>query len=483
MRRLLHILSVVLIVTLISCGSDSNSTGPDSDPNSEPEPTTGTVEITTNTSGNDQDDDGYKVTIGNNEKDISINETVSFDNLDEGNYDAELSNIAGNCSVNGDNPRSISVTADETTSATFEIQCQEIQPVAEQEAVDAVKQVIQNKGWTVPSKSVNKAQTPAIENSDPTIFDYIATDVNDSGTRQVYMLIGPDGHLIPTSEWQENNQYKCQNEELRYMKAAQKRFNLKMFSLADGYDVFAQYIDMATSEIEAQREGESSSLVDAITTAWDKMEKPVKNPADPCGDKIDSISLQFNSSTTHDQYHKDAGFTDTYIEEVKATVELTYNTEDSMYVGSGGLSWEKFDRSFADCDLPEDATAKVHKFVYDDPTANDPKIELQLQFFDWNKPACSSPDIGDFEGIPDFSVSWWALHEGQILKEIELDGNVITDESIYALSDLNPVLINDQIVAFKKYDQGTTKEDDDQEDTFYEETTIEIRRNSDSDSQ
>jgi hypothetical protein len=455
----------IVIGLITSCGSDSNSTGPDSspdsDPDPDPEPTTGTVEITTSTSGDDQDGDGYKVTLGNNEKDISSNETILFDNVDEGSYDAELSNIAGNCSVNGDNPRTITVTAGETTSATFEIQCQELQPVSEQEAVDAVEQVIQNKGWTVPSKSVNNTQTPTTANSDPNIFDFIATEVNNSGTRVVYMLIGPDGHLIPTSEWQENNQYKCQDEELRYMKAAQKRFNFKMFSLADGYDVFAQYIDIATGEIEAQREGQSASLVDAVTTAWDKIEKPAKKPADPCGDKISNLTLTFNAITNLENVFTD-GPTITTDEEVEAEVDLSYNTQDSMYTGSGDLTWANYNYSGGDCELPESARVTVHKFVYGDPTTTNGETELQIQFHDMPQNiSCTSPDIGSFEIWADFSFSWWLLHEDEIHEKVDLDGLTATVEHIYALNDWEAVPVSPVIIVQKQYDHSTTRQTDD----------------------
>jgi hypothetical protein len=73
--------------------------------------------------------------------------------------------------------------------------------VAEQEAVDAVKQAIENKGWEIPSKSSGTAQISTKKDNEPTILDYIEADVQDSGARQVYMLVGPDGQVIPNSEW------------------------------------------------------------------------------------------------------------------------------------------------------------------------------------------------------------------------------------------------------------------------------------------
>jgi len=458
MRYLQRILWLfVAVAFVISCGNDS--TGPD--PDSETEATTGTVEITTSTGGDDQDGDGYTVTLGENEEDISPDETISIGGLDEGSYNIELSNIAGNCSVDGSNPRTVTVTAGETTSTSFDISCEEIQPVSQQEAVDAVEQVIQNKGWSVPSKSFNSVKTLATKNSDPTILDYIATDVNDSGAREVYMLLGADGHLIPTSEWQSNNEGKCKQESLRYMKAAQKRFNLEMFTLADGYDVFAQYIDIETGEIEAQREGQSSSLVDAITTAWGKIEKPVNRPAEPCGEKISNISLTFNAITHLELVHAD-GPTERTDEEVEATVELSYNTQDSMYTGSGDLTWANYNYSLADCELPESARVTVHKFVYGDPTTVNGETELQIQFHDMPQNiTCNEPDIGSYEMWADFSFSWWLLHENEIHKKVDLDGLTATVEYIYALHDWEAIPISPVIIVQKQYDHSRTVQTDD----------------------
>ena len=120
MRRLLQITTLFIVIgLLISCGSDSNTTGPDS----EPEPTTGSVEITTSTSGDDQDD-GYEISVDGTTQGIGANETVTVSDLQEGSYDAELTDISENCVVDGDNPRSVDITVGETTSTSFNITCE-----------------------------------------------------------------------------------------------------------------------------------------------------------------------------------------------------------------------------------------------------------------------------------------------------------------------------------------------------------------------
>jgi Tol biopolymer transport system component len=96
-----------------------SATGPDFDVITE-----GTMEVITSTSGSDQDSDGYTITVdGSTGKSASKNDTKHFTNLGEGSHDTELSGITGNCSVTGDNPKSVSITAGDTTSTTFSIEC------------------------------------------------------------------------------------------------------------------------------------------------------------------------------------------------------------------------------------------------------------------------------------------------------------------------------------------------------------------------
>jgi Tol biopolymer transport system component len=109
---------------VFSC--NDSSTGPDSgddSDNEDPDPIKGTVEITTSTTGDDQDPDGYIITLGDNEEEIGSNGSVTFDELDEGSYDAELTGLAENCSIDGDNPKSVDVTAGETSTVDFNLNC------------------------------------------------------------------------------------------------------------------------------------------------------------------------------------------------------------------------------------------------------------------------------------------------------------------------------------------------------------------------
>lgn len=117
-RLLLTTFSLLFTFTVLSCSD--NSTG--SDPESEE--ITGVLEVTTNTSGSDLDSDGYILTVDGSDQSIDINETVAVEELEEGSYEAELSNIANNCSSSAENPRNFDITAEETTSMTFEVNCE-----------------------------------------------------------------------------------------------------------------------------------------------------------------------------------------------------------------------------------------------------------------------------------------------------------------------------------------------------------------------
>ena len=83
-----------------------------------------TLEVSASTFGDDQDTDGYTVTVdGDASKEIDPNGTVTVAGLDEGDHQVELSGIQSNCSVDGPNPRTVSVEAGGSVSASFDVNC------------------------------------------------------------------------------------------------------------------------------------------------------------------------------------------------------------------------------------------------------------------------------------------------------------------------------------------------------------------------
>lgn len=88
------------------------------------ESTTGTLEAITTTSGG-SDDSGYTLFVdGANETAVDTADTAYVDGLDEGSHQAELTDVPSDCQISGDNPRSVSITAGETTQTIFEVSCQ-----------------------------------------------------------------------------------------------------------------------------------------------------------------------------------------------------------------------------------------------------------------------------------------------------------------------------------------------------------------------
>lgn len=88
-----------------------------------PEPTGGVL-ITTSTAGLDVDPDGYSVAVdGGPPEAIAANDTVSIGALSVGSHSVALSNIAANCSVEGDNPRVVSVPEGSVRAVGFAVGC------------------------------------------------------------------------------------------------------------------------------------------------------------------------------------------------------------------------------------------------------------------------------------------------------------------------------------------------------------------------
>lgn len=84
---------------------------------------TGSLTVTTSTTGSDVDPDGYIVTIdGTSSQAIGVADTVTFTGS-AGDHPVALSGLASNCTVSGENPRTVAVAADGAATTSFDITC------------------------------------------------------------------------------------------------------------------------------------------------------------------------------------------------------------------------------------------------------------------------------------------------------------------------------------------------------------------------
>jgi hypothetical protein len=84
----------------------------------------GSVEVTTSTTGAELDPDGYTLNVeGESGVAIGLNETLTVDDVSAGERTVELAGVASNCSVAGENPRTVTVTDGGTVSTTFDVTC------------------------------------------------------------------------------------------------------------------------------------------------------------------------------------------------------------------------------------------------------------------------------------------------------------------------------------------------------------------------
>jgi hypothetical protein len=91
--------------------------------------TNGDLDVTTVTTGSDLDADGYTVTVDTaTSQPIGTNSTVRFPSLAEGSHSVKLSAVAANCTVSGENPRTVTVVAGSVASTTFDVTCTATSP-------------------------------------------------------------------------------------------------------------------------------------------------------------------------------------------------------------------------------------------------------------------------------------------------------------------------------------------------------------------
>jgi hypothetical protein len=88
------------------------------------QPGTGSIQVTTSTSGTPPDPDGYSLSVdGGAAQSIGINSNQTFAGLSVGTHSVRLTGASSNCKVAGENPRSLAVTQGQTATTAFAITC------------------------------------------------------------------------------------------------------------------------------------------------------------------------------------------------------------------------------------------------------------------------------------------------------------------------------------------------------------------------
>jgi len=91
----------------------------------------GTLHVITNTTGSGLDPDGYLLVVGGMIPNsgtmlgypMGLNDEEILSQALPGQHSLELTEVASNCMVAGDNPRTVTVAARETTVAIFQVTC------------------------------------------------------------------------------------------------------------------------------------------------------------------------------------------------------------------------------------------------------------------------------------------------------------------------------------------------------------------------
>jgi hypothetical protein len=91
---------------------------------SNPGPSAGTIQVTTSTGGAVPDADGYGVSVdGGSSQPVGANGSLSLPNIAAGPHLVQLSGVASNCTVSGDNPRAVTMPAGGTLTVAFTVSC------------------------------------------------------------------------------------------------------------------------------------------------------------------------------------------------------------------------------------------------------------------------------------------------------------------------------------------------------------------------
>ena len=112
------------VAILLGATACNDSESPQPDAALLPLPDLGTLAVTVGTSGSDIDPDGYTVTVdGSVSQSVGANGLVTFTGLAAGDHTVGLSGVASNCTVSGDNPRTVSLIIGVVGTTSFSVGC------------------------------------------------------------------------------------------------------------------------------------------------------------------------------------------------------------------------------------------------------------------------------------------------------------------------------------------------------------------------
>jgi WD40 repeat protein len=150
-------------------------------------PPTGNVQVTASTKGWNVDPDGYMVALdGGAEQALAVNGgMVTFSQVHAGDHSVDLSGLAPNCAVSGPDQQAVSVTAEATAQAAFQIACPQLAFTSDRDGNSEI--YVMNADGT---GLINLTNNPAFDGYPAWSPDgsKIAFDTNRDGNREVYVM-------------------------------------------------------------------------------------------------------------------------------------------------------------------------------------------------------------------------------------------------------------------------------------------------------
>ncbi|HEX5574243.1 MAG TPA: Ig-like domain-containing protein, partial [Gemmatimonadales bacterium] len=128
-------------------------------------PTTGSIRVTTATTGSSPDPDGYRFALdGSSSRPIDVNGSQTVDGISAGSHTVLLSNIASNCDVGGGPSKNVSVAAGQTAEARFSVTCTSTAPSASRSTMLAAPKTIATAATSTVTVTVKDASGAALPN-------------------------------------------------------------------------------------------------------------------------------------------------------------------------------------------------------------------------------------------------------------------------------------------------------------------------------
>jgi Tol biopolymer transport system component/PKD repeat protein len=152
-----------------------------------------TLEVITSSTGSDLDSNGYTVSVtGQLQNDIAVNDTLFYSEIFENQVEVELTGVAQNCTVDGNNPRTVNLdNVDNAGSTVFNVNCVSMAP--------QINNINPTSGATGTEVVITGSNFSSVASDNNVQFNGVRAELNNASETELRAIVPGSATTGPVS--------------------------------------------------------------------------------------------------------------------------------------------------------------------------------------------------------------------------------------------------------------------------------------------